>query len=408
MGARTGSEPGYDAPVLERLVTLARGTLDAERRASLPIQVGSRWVLILTAFLVVNIYPGIRLPISVGMNGLILLVAAGNAFLQWRLRSPDPVPAWQPAAVSVIDVVAITSAVAVADQFDNAYFVLYYPSFVAFTLVFPGVASYAYTALTLGTYLAVVTPSASFDAGDAADIKAMVVRLMTLLTVVAIANLAVLVERRRRLRAVQEALAANLEHQRVTQEIHDGIAQEIYMLAVNLEANTKRIEDPELRARMEVLTDLARRALLETRSLLFNLEPVLTGDQGLVTLLTGQVAEFSAVTRIPIEVTAAGVPPHLAPEATVEVYRIVQEALANIYRHAEATAGSLSVRSDGATVLIKVADDGRGFDSSLNGSRGRGLSGMRDRAARLGGELLVSSTPGQGTAVELRLPQRKD
>jgi signal transduction histidine kinase len=395
--------------VFERFVSLARGNLDAERRASLPIQVGSRWALVVTALLVVNLHPGIRLPISVGLNGLIGLVATGNALLQLRLRSSDPVHAWQPAVVSVIDVVAITGAVAVADQFDNSYFVFYYPSFVAFTLVFPGVASYAYALLTLAGYLVVAASWPSFEIGNPADLKALAVRLMTLLTVVAIANLAVRVERTRRLRAVQEALAAHLEPQRVTQEIHDGIAQEIYMLAVNLEANTKRIEgDPELRERMEVLTDLARRALLETRSLLFNLGPVLTGDQGLLTLLSGQVAEFSAVTRIPVQVTAVGVPPHLRPEATVEVYRIVQEALANIYRHADATSGSVSLRNEGATVLVRVADDGRGFDSSMDGRRGRGLSGMRDRAGRIGGELLVSSTPGGGTAVELRIPQRKD
>ncbi len=392
--------------MFQPLLTLLRGDLDAEQRASLPIQVASRWALVVVGLLVVNVRPGLELPIRMGVNSMIVLVAAGNTFLHLRLRSPRPVPAWQPALVSLVDVFAITGAVIVADQFDNSNYVLYYPSFVAFTLVFPGTISWVYALLTLGAYIEVGMRSESFVPGDVGDLKALAIRVTTLCTVVAVANLAVRAERTRRRRAVQEALAAHLEHQRVTQEIHDGVAQEIYMLAVNLEANTKRIEhDPQLRARMEVLTDLARRALLETRSLLFNLEPVLTGDQGLVALLTGQAAEFSAVTRVPVQVTSVGAPARLNPEATVEVYRIVQEALANIYRHAEATSGTLSVTHEGGTLLLRIADDGRGFDAISVPERGRGLSGMRDRARRIGADIRVASIPGAGTTIELRIPQ---
>jgi signal transduction histidine kinase len=266
-------------------------------------------------------------------------------------------------------------------------------------------------AASLLAYLAIVVPHGSFDTGNAYEVKQLGVRLATLVTGTVMANMVVRIERRRRRLAVQSALAAHLDRERVAQEIHDSVAQEIYMLAVSLEANTKIIEqqtsDPALHERMQALVRLSKQALLETRSVLFSLEPALAGEEGVVQLLRGQAEEFSAVTRIPVTVSATCADIRLEPAETVEVYRIVQEALANVYKHSGAASAEIAIRHTDGALSIRLADDGSGFDEATLLRRGHGLASMRDRATRLGGALALASAPGCGTTITVTLPLRE-
>jgi signal transduction histidine kinase len=377
--------------------------LDEGRLTTLPIQIVMRWVLVAVALFIVNYEPGTSASSRLVLNALIVGGAALNGLLQSRLRARASVITALPVALAVYDVAAITTAVGVVDRFDNGVFVLYYPALLAFTLVFPGRWSLAYTAVTIGAYLVAVVPHESFDPGHATDLKQLVARLASMGTTVLIANLVVGIERARRERAVAEAVAASSERQRIANELHDSVAQSVYMLTMNLEANAdlvdREVEHPTLGARMQVLVPMARRALLETRSLLFDLEAPLSGDEPLSELVRRHVEEFAAVTGVQVEFEPDGTAAWIDPQTTVEVYRVVQESLANVYRHAGVDTAQVRLRG-GPPLIVEVSDRGAGFEQPGRES-GRGLAGMRERAQRIGAELTVLSTIDLGTTVRL-------
>lgn len=377
--------------------------LDEGRRTTLPIQIVMRWVLVAVALFIVNYEPGTSTTSRVLLNTLVGGGAVLNGLLQWQLRSRVHVITALPVALAVYDVAAITAAVGIVDRFDNGVFVLYYPALLAFTLVFPGRWSLAYTAITIGAYLVVVYPHESFDLGHATDLKQLVARLVSMGTTVLIANLVVGIERARRERAVAIALTASAERQRIANELHDSVAQSVYMLTMNLEANAdlvnREVDHPTLQAQMGALVPMARRALLETRSLLFDLEAPLSGDESLSELVRRHVEEFAAVTGVQVEFEPDGAAAWVDPETTVEVYRVVQESLANVYRHAGVDTAQVRLHS-GPPLIVEVTDAGAGFDEPRRESA-RGLASMHERARRIGAQLTVSSTVGRGTTVRL-------
>jgi signal transduction histidine kinase len=392
-----------------KLSVWIRLPLDDERRASLGIQVASRWGLVIVALAQLNIDPRTTGDQRIVLNLIVLCVAAANTILMRRMRYPQPIAALLPVAISVIDTIAITAAIGVVDHFDNVNFVFYFPAFVAFGLVFPGLSSVWYSLLSVVGYLLVVVPFPPFDRGAIGDWKELMVRVASMGIATLTANIAVRVERGRRQRAVAQALASHVERERVSQEVHDGIAQEIYVLAISLEANVaileKQLADHELVERMKALVGLAKRALIDTRGLLFNLEPALTGDLDLATLIREQAAEFSAITRIPVSVEADRETPAIAPDALVQIYRIVQEGLANIYRHSSATEGHVRIALDGDYVIVSVSDTGRGFNPGETRDGGHGLTNIRERAERIGGWCRVVSAPGRGTELTVAIPK---
>ena len=379
--------------------------LDEGRLTTLPIQIVMRWVLVAVSLFLINYEPGTSPTARVILNVLVLGGAAFNGFMQWRLRRRAGMVTALPIALALYDVTAITTAVGVVDGLDNSAFVLYYPALLAFTLVFAGRWSLVYAAITIGAYVAVISVHESFDPNNATDVKHVVSRVATMASTVLIANLVVGIERARRERAVTEALAASAERERVSNALHDSVAQSVYMLTMNLEANASLVENeidhPTLYERMQLLVQIARRALLETRSLLFNLEPPLSGDEALADLVRRHAEEFGAVTGVQVALERDGAGEWVSPETTVEVYRIVQESLANVYRHAGVDAAVVRVQG-GPPLIVEVADQGVGFDPPGRES-GRGLAGMHERAKRIGAELTVSSTRGGGTTVRLEL-----
>jgi signal transduction histidine kinase len=157
---------------------------------------------------------------------------------------------------------------------------------------------------------------------------------------------------------------------------------------------------------MQGLVRLARQTLLETRNLLFDLERVMSGETSLAALVRNQAREFSTVSSIPVEVTVNGEERALPPATVGEVFRVVQEGLANVYRHAQAGAAAISLTFGEAGLAVRVRDDGAGMPESTEGS-GHGLRNMRERAHRLGGQLTIESGAGAGTAITLTIPYRE-
>lgn len=210
-----------------------------------------------------------------------------------------------------------------------------------------------------------------------------------------------------RLTARVAELAAEGERGRIAREIHDGIAQMVYMLSLSLETAIDRVGgDPaEQRQRLKDLTALAKHALWEVRQYIFDLRPLLSGDEGLVGAVQGQVKEFQAVSDLPVDLSVSGEPSRLPVETSAALYRIVQEGLGNIFRHAQASRVGIELAFRDGTVTLAIADDGVGMGETEPGGRvGYGMGNLRERVEGLRGTLAVSSEPGAGMRIEVTVP----
>lgn len=192
------------------------------------------------------------------------------------------------------------------------------------------------------------------------------------------------------------------ERQRLAREIHDTIAQSLAASLTQLQA-AQAGGDP--RDRLARATDLTREALAEARRSVLDLAPEPLAGAGLAEALERFVAGWRSSRQVRAEVTVSGRVRPLHPEVESTVLRIAQEALANVAKHADADRVGLTLVYDEDEVILDVRDDGAGFDPSVPPAPASfGLRGMRQRAGRLAGELHVESSPGNGTAVSVRLP----
>jgi signal transduction histidine kinase len=199
----------------------------------------------------------------------------------------------------------------------------------------------------------------------------------------------------------KEALAAEQERSRIAREIHDGVAQSIYMLTLNLSKATE-MSRGGLHDRLSDLTLLARQCLLEVRQYIFDLRPLLSGKADLVEALRNQVREFETISGLEVEFEINGNPRELPFALASSAYRVVQEALANAYRHAAASRLSVKVEFSDADILLAIDDDGVGI--SPDKPRGRGINNMAERLRAQGGELEIIGREGGGTRVAASLP----
>jgi signal transduction histidine kinase len=184
-------------------------------------------------------------------------------------------------------------------------------------------------------------------------------------------------------------------------ELHDGVGQSLSLLVAGLRSAQESAVDPEAAARREHLLKLAREALREVKRLALGLRPSLLDDLGLAPALQRLADDVRE--HYPVELTldtseVAGV--RFPEPVETAVFRIVQEALANVVTHSGAGAASVAVRRRGGELRITVTDDGCGFDPSddkVERVGHLGLIGMKERAKMLGGEFAIHSARGQGT-----------
>ncbi len=195
--------------------------------------------------------------------------------------------------------------------------------------------------------------------------------------------------------AVEDAVAR--ERARVARELHDGIATDlagaISLFKVYLEKN-KGKTDETLKNVFEIL----ERSLKHVREALADLRPAALSLEGLVGGLRTQADEFARVYSIRVEISSNGAEDMLTPQQREVVALVVREALSNVRRHSGSSICRVKMGFAARPFLIEVSDEGRGFTGS---SGGYGLTGMRERAAGIGGRLEVVSTEGRGTTVFL-------
>ena len=210
----------------------------------------------------------------------------------------------------------------------------------------------------------------------------------------------------RDLRAQAAQLAANEERAHLARELHDSVTQALFSMALT-SRSVELLMDRDLtaaRQRLAELSELQRDALAEMRSLIFELRPGSLERDGLVQALRTHATAIEGRTGLSILVEAGDVAGRLPLAIEDTLYRIAQEALHNVVKHAAAHNVALRLRDGSGVARLGIEDDGTGFDPALVPPGRLGLAGMRTRAERLGGSLEVSSRPGAGTRVEVALP----
>jgi two-component system sensor histidine kinase DegS len=198
------------------------------------------------------------------------------------------------------------------------------------------------------------------------------------------------------------------ERVRIARDMHDGPAQAMANIVLATEVLERLVDrDPELmRAELAELKGGARSALEETRRLIFDLRPMTLDDLGLVPTLRKLVREFSDRTGVQARFHVAGEDRRLPHNLEAVLFRIVQEALTNVRKHARATHAEVVITQQGRRVAALVRDDGEGFDVAATQARqGRtrnlGLLSMRERAELERGRLEIRSEIGRGTEVRV-------
>lgn len=207
------------------------------------------------------------------------------------------------------------------------------------------------------------------------------------------------------------------ELQRVILDIHDGPVQKLFAASSQLEMLDSRLAyiPEDMRAPVEAslarIGALVQTSLDEIKTTLGVMRPPEFRRRPLVSVLQGLIIQHQALTGMQVEWSVEGTPPPVTLPAKIALYRILQEALSNAYRHARVK--SLEVRLSGGDgwVILEINDNGRGFDPPpLEGPAGTereehiGLRGMRDRAELVGGQFRLTSQRGQGTRVQVRVP----
>jgi len=200
------------------------------------------------------------------------------------------------------------------------------------------------------------------------------------------------------------------ERRRIAREIHDSFGQMLTAIKFNVEILEDLIpKDSPEHKRIDDTKNLLDATMAEARRIAYNLMPSVLDDFGLVPALQMLCEQFSQRTSINVEYHAHGLTERLEPTLEVSLYRIVQEALNNIAKHAEASDASVQVVRHAGGIRLTIEDSGKGFDvsslsSAAQGDRGMGLVSIRERAASFEGTVMIDSAPNSGTTIVVEIP----
>jgi signal transduction histidine kinase len=201
--------------------------------------------------------------------------------------------------------------------------------------------------------------------------------------------------------------AAQEERNRLARDLHDSIKQQIFAIQTGAAAAEARMESDEPGARQALggVRSAAREAMVEMEAMLDQLRAAPLESVGLVEALKKQCEALQYRTGAKVEVSLGAMPEagRLPPGAAQSLFRIAQEALANVARHARATEVRVRLAAEGEDCMLTIGDNGSGFTDDGSGT-GLGLANMRSRAAEHGGRMSVRSTTGSGTEIVASVP----
>ena len=228
----------------------------------------------------------------------------------------------------------------------------------------------------------------------------------------AVSNWAGLAIENARLHSNARRLAVLEERERIGMDLHDGIIQSIYGVGLAMENITHMVdEDPsKAKDRIKQVTDGLNKVIRDIRAYILDLRPrQMDQNDGLLAGIKRLAAEFRANTLAAVNVSGSKAKlEELSQAHSLVLFHICQEALANAAKHAAAKRVTVSLWDTDERVLMEVRDNGRGFDTSKSSkSIGHGLANMQTRARAVGGEVDISSTPGEGTTVLAWVPRAR-
>ena len=309
------------------------------------------------------------------------------------------------------------SVIALSAQQPLTYMV--FPAFIWAALRFGPQG--ATLAVTIGAVIAVL--ATSYELGAFVELSptdsALNLQLYIVFAALTTLCLAAIVSERRRAALElaesqrREGERAALERQRIARDLHDSVSQSLFSTTLHVRTAQRALELEQLDAtgpvgeELSEIGQLTRGALAEMRALILELRPGALAEEGLVAALTKQAAALSAREGLTIDVDGPDAGLALELEVEEQLYRLGQEALANVVKHARASRAAVRIAADDDIVMIEVHDDGRGFDPAAVGPDHFGLRSMRGRVADLGGRLEITSTPGQGTVLRVEVPAQQ-
>lgn len=268
-------------------------------------------------------------------------------------------------------------------------------------------AFFAASAFTFGYFLTVSLIPGGFDAAYLPDGRPGSALISTPVTPLMIALFAAflgeVLQRLRIERDRAEALAAAHERARLARDIHDGVAQTLFMLTMSLENGLVMAQKEgasKTAAHLDSLTPISRKALLELRNAMHNVETLASGEQSLPQAVSQLLRDYQSATGCHLELTEQ---PEFVPppsKALTGLFRMIQETVTNACHHAQAQKVTVSLGHPEASA-VSVIDDGRGFDPTTV-KRGRGLENLKSRANDLGMSLELDTRQGEGTTAIIR------
>ena len=194
------------------------------------------------------------------------------------------------------------------------------------------------------------------------------------------------------------------ERERIGRELHDGVIQALFAVGMNLQATALRVGRPDVEERLDTAVAGIDGAIRDLRNYIFGLRPGILADRQLaqaIQLLAAEVERESGVTIVTdLDATTSAALASVAGD----VMQLVRESLSNVARHAEATTCRVSLRTAEGRAVLEIDDDGRGFDPSVGRDGGLGLGNLSRRAESMGGEVEITSRPGEGTTIKILLP----
>jgi signal transduction histidine kinase len=252
--------------------------------------------------------------------------------------------------------------------------------------------------LSKGKVVAAFYLTDKIGADEFGDADQAAIEMLASHAAIAIEN-ARLFERSRELSVVEERT-------RLARDLHDSVSQTLFSMSLVADAAAALVEKDPVKAKtqLEGLRDMARAAVTEMRSLIFELRPADLDAEGLVATLRKHVDVLRSVHSVEIELEEDGYR-SLPPNVEREIYRVAQEAVGNALKHANARRVDVRIGLANGTANLVVSDDGIGFDPEASETRSTrlGLTSMEERAEAIGGSLRIDSGPA-GTRVELEVP----
>ena len=350
-------------------------------------------------------------------------LSALNAYVTWRIVTRKPITWHHPLALSLADLSVITTGIYLAGGFQNYNYVFYYPALLGLSLMTPGYVDVTVGLAAIALYISIAFTVSPTLIRDQKQEKWLVVRILTMVSIVAAGTLITGWERSRR----QEAVAAErqrakenlelerrareaerevqLERIRISHEIHDGAAQSAYILSLGLETCCQLAGETvsQLSERLRALHTQSRQALWELR-LSVDLGPLFEG-KSLGRVLKDHLDNFGTISSIPTSLSITGNEWDLPAVTKQRLFSVAHNALANVYKYAQASEVTADLAYDDEVLNLSISDNGVGLDmDELRSTSGHGVRNMRSTVEELGGIFDISSAPGTGTTVTVSLP----